>query len=152
MRDSSPPEAISRSGAAGTPGLGAIMNSTASLPVGPSSRLPSRTSKPASGMARAASCSRTACGESRGNGLAGPAQRCGEPHERRPLLGELGLELGDRPEAGAQLRQPLPSPGAVLEYGGHAPPVLADQAVELTSSRSRTPSSDCASSSPSSSS
>ena len=33
-RDSSPPEAVSRSGAAGTPGLGAIRNSTRSAPVG----------------------------------------------------------------------------------------------------------------------
>ena len=38
-RESSPPEAISRSGPAGTPGLGAIMNSTASPPAGPGSRL-----------------------------------------------------------------------------------------------------------------
>ena len=33
-RDSSPPDAASRSGAAGTPGLGASMNSTRSAPVG----------------------------------------------------------------------------------------------------------------------
>ena len=34
-RDSSPPDAVSRRAAAGTPGLGAMRNSTASAPVGP---------------------------------------------------------------------------------------------------------------------
>ena len=36
-RDISPPDAVSRSGAAGTPGFGAIANSTRSAPAGPSS-------------------------------------------------------------------------------------------------------------------
>ena len=59
-RESSPPEAISRSGPAGTPGLGAIMNSTESPPEGPGSRSPRTTSKVASPIANEASCSRTA--------------------------------------------------------------------------------------------
>ena len=59
-RDSSPPEAVSRIGAAGTPELGASISSTRSAPVGPaSSRGSSRTSKPAPSMASAASSSRT---------------------------------------------------------------------------------------------
>ena len=41
-RESSPPDPISRSGPAGTPGFGAIRNSTASPPVGPGSRAASR--------------------------------------------------------------------------------------------------------------
>ena len=51
-RESSPPEAISRSGPAGTPGLGAIMNSTASPPDGPALALArASTSKVASPIA-----------------------------------------------------------------------------------------------------
>src|SRR5271166_6036978 len=59
-RESSPPEAISRTGAAGTPGLGAIRNSTVSAPQGPGSRSPSATSKLAPAIASSASCSPTA--------------------------------------------------------------------------------------------
>src|SRR4051794_32431282 len=44
-RDSSPPDAISRSGPAGAPAFGAMRNSTASAPDGPRSRAPSATPK-----------------------------------------------------------------------------------------------------------
>src|SRR4051812_40112880 len=59
-RDSSPPDAISRSGPAGTPAFGAMRNSTASAPDGPGSRDSSATSKLAPAIARSASRSRTA--------------------------------------------------------------------------------------------
>ena len=42
-RESSPPEAASRIGAAGTPGLGASISSTRSAPLGPTSSRGSRT-------------------------------------------------------------------------------------------------------------
>jgi len=58
-RESSPPEAISRTGPAGTPGLGAIMNSTPSPPAGPGCRSDRITSKVAPAIASEASCSRT---------------------------------------------------------------------------------------------
>ena len=59
-RASSPPDAISRSAPAGTPGLGAITNSTSSPPLGPTSRLESATSKVAPASASACSSSDTA--------------------------------------------------------------------------------------------
>src|SRR5918995_4888271 len=59
-RESSPPEAASRIGAAGAPGLGPSMNSTRSAPAGPtSSRGSTSTSKAAFSIASAASSSRT---------------------------------------------------------------------------------------------
>ncbi len=58
-RETSPPEAMSRSGPAGTPGLAAIRNSTTSAPVGPGSRSCSATAKLAPSMASDASRSRT---------------------------------------------------------------------------------------------
>ena len=64
-RESSPPEAVSRSGAAGTPGLGASMNSTRSAPVGrrapraararPRTRRPPSRARPAPPRTRSAS-------------------------------------------------------------------------------------------------
>src|SRR6476646_3379647 len=61
-RESSPPEAISRSGPAGRPGLAAIISSTVSAPRGPHppSRGANSTENVASGMASSASRSRTA--------------------------------------------------------------------------------------------
>ena len=53
-RESSPPDAISRSGPAGTPALGAMTNSTASVPVGPGSRSASSIANVAPSMARSA--------------------------------------------------------------------------------------------------
>ena len=58
-RESSPPEAISRTGPPGTPGFGAITNSTASPPLGPTSQPLSTTSKPACGIASVASWAAT---------------------------------------------------------------------------------------------
>ena len=59
-RESSPPEAISRSGPAGTPALGAMRNSTESAPAGPGSRSCRAISKLAPSMASSARRSRTA--------------------------------------------------------------------------------------------
>ena len=60
-RESSPPDAVSRSGAAGTPGLGAIRNSTCSAPVAAElvARAASSTSNDASSIASSASSART---------------------------------------------------------------------------------------------
>ena len=59
-RDSSPPDAVSRTGAAGTPGLGASMNSTRSAPPAPiSSRGSSSTANDAPSIARKASSATT---------------------------------------------------------------------------------------------
>src|SRR3954462_404712 len=54
--DSSPPDALSRNGPAGTPGFGAMRNSTSSPPAGPqpSLRGATRASNVAPSMARAA--------------------------------------------------------------------------------------------------
>ena len=131
-RDSSPPEAVSRSGAAGTPAFGASMSSTRSAPVGPtSSRGSRRTSKAAPSMARASSSSRTRSASrgaasalaaltslrqarSHGQGL--------DPRGLRPLDRDLGV-LEPLPVGAAALR--------VLEHGRDAAAVLSLQLVVL---------------------
>src|SRR3954468_5516027 len=70
-RESSPPEAVSRSGPAGTPGLGAIRKSTSSPPVGP---YPSRGVTRGSNDAPSLPAARPA-----------PAARRDARLERRPL-------------------------------------------------------------------
>ena len=90
-RESSPPEAISRTGPAGTPGFGAIRNSTASAPAGPgSSRASSETSKAASGIASSSSRSRDRLRQRTGRRLARGAQL------RRPV-GQLGSHSRQAP-------------------------------------------------------
>ena len=72
MRDSSPPEAVSATGANGRPGFGRMRKRTSSAPVGPSSRSPSSAanspspmptlaSSPATASANGAAASRRAC-------------------------------------------------------------------------------------------
>src|SRR5258705_536871 len=81
-RESSPPEAMSRSGPSGTPGLGAMRNSIASSPAGPrASRGVSTTSKLAPSIASSASRLRTAAASL---GPAAPRAPAGSPAPASP--------------------------------------------------------------------
>src|SRR5262249_10190087 len=127
-RESSPPEAISRSGPAGIPGFGAISNSTVSAPRGPhpSSRSETSTENSASGMASSARRSRTS------------APSAGAAPERPPrtgarlrprLRGRAGGRLRRAPRA-LQLPPRATAALRVLEQGGDRPAVLSLQARE----------------------
>ena len=84
-RESSPPEAISRSGPAGTPGLGAIRNSTSSAPGRPEAvaRGASAAVNSAPSIASAASRSRTASASAAPAAVAGRAERRGAARRAR---------------------------------------------------------------------
>ena len=129
-RESSPPDPISRSGPAGTPGLGAIMNSTASPPEGPASRGLRETSKVASAIARAASCSRTASSRRGAWQLARVAQGADVACERRLRLAQSRGGRGERHLGAGELLASRPRVGGVVEHSGERPAVLAHQALD----------------------
>ena len=87
-RESSPPEPISRSGPGGTPGLGAIMNSTASPPEGPASRGLRRDLEGGVRHRQRRELLAHRDLETRGMQLARPAQREHVLIERRPRLAQ----------------------------------------------------------------
>ena len=127
-RDSSPPDAASRMGAAGTPGFGASISSTRSAPVGPiSSRGSSRTSNEAPSIASATSSSRTRSA-SRGAASRRRSPSCAASSPRsarargKPGLGALGGDLG--------LLEPLALGAAALRVREHRRDAAAVLALE----------------------
>ena len=118
-RDSSPPDAASRIGAAGTPGFGASISSTRSAPVGPTSsrgssrdlerRRPPWPARPAP-RARASASFGAAFARA---ALSAPPARRARPARRGELrLGPLGRHLGllerARARRGSARRAPAP--------------------------------------------
>ena len=92
-RESSPPEAISRSGPAGTPAFGAMRNSTASAPVGAGSRSCSAISKLRALHGQLGQTLADRAGQRRGLRPRAHAQRRSRGLR---LLGTRRLELGPR--------------------------------------------------------
>ena len=132
-RESSPPEAMSRSGPAGTPGFGAIRNSTSSAPLGPcSARSASRASNVAPSIARSASTATTVPARPAAASVARRAQL-------RRALGRLGPDrlqrgggaLGGLLGAG----QLVPPRAAGLRVGEHRGDRAAVLALELLEQR-----------------
>ena len=130
-RESSPPDAVSRSGDAGTPGLGASRKSTRSAPEGPtSSRGSSTISNDAPSIASAVQLRDHALGQ-----LAAPpsARACGELGRQRRALGLRLGGRGDRPLGGhLGVGQPValgPAALGVLEHRRHRAAVLALEPV-----------------------
>src|SRR3954463_12483402 len=137
-RESSPPEAISRSGPAGRRALGAMRNSTASAPAGPGSRSCSAISKLAPSMASSARRSRTTRA-SRGAAFPRPAPRAPAARARSPraaprLLAARRLELGrsvlERDLRAGQLVAPGAAALGMGQHVGDRAAVLALQAFE----------------------
>ena len=129
-RESSPPDAASRIGAAGTPWLGASMNSTRSAPLAPTSSLgSSTTSNDAPSIASDDSSSTTRFARRRPCLSAGGSEAAGQLiasaarfHKRR--LGALGLDLG-----ALEARSLGAAALSVREHRGHAAAVLALEPV-----------------------
>ena len=129
-RDSSPPEADSRSGAAGTPGLGASISSTRSAPVAAISvRGSSSTWNSAPSMARFWSSART-CSARRGPASRRAAVSSSARREHSALRGvQLHLRLLQLHLGPLQGVAALAAPLGVREHRGHVATVLALQAV-----------------------
>ena len=131
-RESSPPEAISRSGPAGTPGFGAIRNSTASPPVG--TRLARLERDVEGGVAPSPARQLLAHAPARdaGRPLARLAQRARRGRaERRaaPRCSSRG-GLGERDLGAGELLAPRTRTGRRARAPPRAPAVLAHQPVD----------------------
>ena len=129
-RESSPPEPISRSGPGGTPGLGAIMNSTASPPAGPALAR-------AEGDLEGGVCHRQGREllahrelQTWRMQLARLAQSADVIVERRLGLAQARGGLRERHLGADQLIAPRTRAGGVVEHGGERPTVLAHQPLD----------------------
>ena len=130
-RESSPPEAVSRSGPAGTPGFGAIRNSTASAPVGPGCALGERRSRrrrPPSPARRAARARPRRASAPR------PSAPCAARSRRRRGLRRARCKARrrglDRELGAGELGAPRAAALGVGEHAGDRAAVLALQALE----------------------
>ena len=131
-RESSPPDAVSRSGPAGTPGLGAIRNSTSSAPVAakPPSRGVSETANSAPSIASAASRSRTACASSApAASRAALSAAASSPSSARAAARSRSAPL-DRLLRARELVTARAAGLGVLEHGRDRAAVLALEAIE----------------------
>ena len=135
-RESSPPEAISRSGPGGTPGFGAIVNSTVSAPRGPGSASPrarprsARPPSPASAAARRRPW--RSAGRPCGAPRAAPRRARRAP---RAAAASSARRCSIATSAPASSSRRARARGGELEHRLDAAAVLADHALERLQAR-----------------